>query len=60
MPTIVPFSRSQHPPGDSTDPNFESFARQGVAYQTQTYRNSPATQLRGPWGPRPPLPPQQQ
>ena len=47
-------------PDDSADPNYESFARQGVAYQAQTYHNSPATQQQGPWGPRPPPPPQQQ
>jgi hypothetical protein len=49
-------------PDDSADPNFESFAHQGVAYQAQAYHNSaPAVQQQqGPWGPRPPPPPQQQ
>ena len=46
VPSPFPNTHLAYPPqpDDSADPNFESFARQGVVYQTQTYHHKPPTQ----------------
>ena len=45
IPSPFPNTHLAYPlqPDDSADPNFESFAHQGVAYQTQTYHHKTPT-----------------